>query len=170
MMTSILNLLTNLNSTVVAVLLSFALGSASGWYLTAEYKNNKHEAMVGKMQAEANVALRQATDKLIETERQNAKLAQDIEVSHVENRKKLDDLFADNLRLASEYAGLYDRYATNSCSVSGKPDTSGNPNNATSGARLSDQASGFLLNESRRADEAAAYATACYEWVKKLKQ
>jgi hypothetical protein len=64
---------------------------------------------------------------------------------------------------------MYDRYASNSCSVSGKPDTSGNPNNATSGARLSDQASGFLLNESRRADEAAAYAAACYEWVKKLK-
>ena len=150
--------------------MSFALGSALGWYLTAEYKNNKHEAIVGKMQTEANIALRQATDKLIETERQNAKLAQDIEVSHVENRKKLDDLFADNLRLASEYAGLYDRYASNSCSVSGKPDSSGNPNNATSGARLSNEASGFLLNESRRADEAAAYAAACYEWVKKLRQ
>jgi hypothetical protein len=168
-MTYILNLLTNLNSTLVAIVLAFGLGSASGWYLTAEYKNNKHEAMVGKMQNEANIALRQAVDKLIETERNNAKLANEIEVSHVENRKKLDDLFADNLRLASEYAGMYDRYATNSCSVSGKPDTSGNPNNATSGARLSDQASGFLLNESRRADEAAAYAAACYEWVKKLK-
>jgi hypothetical protein len=168
-MTYILNLLTNLNSTLVAIVLAFGLGSASGWYLTSEYKNNKHEAMVGKMQNEANIALRQAVDKLIETERNNAKLANEIEVSHVENRKKLDDLFADNLRLASEYAGMYDRYASNSCSVSGKPDTSGNPNNATSGARLSDQASGFLLNESRRADEAAAYAAACYEWVKKLK-
>lgn len=168
MMTSILNLLTNLNSTVVAVLLSFALGSASGWYLTAEYKNNKHEAIVGKMQVEANKALQEATNRLVQVERENAKLAQDIEVSHVENRKKLDDLFADNLRLASEYSGLYDRYASSSCSVSGKPNTSGNPNNSTSGARLSDQASGFLLNESRRADEAAAYAAACYEWVKKL--
>lgn len=168
-MTYILNLLTNLNSTLVAIVLAFGLGSASGWYLTAEYKNNKHEAMVGKMQNEANLALRQAVDKLIETERNNAKLANEIEVSHVENRKKLDDLFADNLRLASEYAGMYDRYASNSCSVSGKPDTSGNPTNSASGARLSDQAAGFLLNESRRADEAAAYAAACYEWVKKLK-
>lgn len=168
-MTYILNLLTNLNSTLVAIVLAFGLGSASGWYLTAEYKNNKHEAMVGKMQNEANLALRQAVDKLIETERNNAKLANEIEVSHVENRKKLDDLFADNLRLASEYAGMYDRYASNSCPVSGKPDTSGNPTNSPSGARLSDQATGFLLNESRRADEAAAYAAACYEWVKKLK-
>ena len=168
-MTYILNLLTNLNSTLVAIVLAFGLGSASGWYLTAEYKNNKHEAMVGKMQNEANLALRQAVDKLIETERNNAKLANEIEVSHVENRKKLDDLFADNLRLASEYAGMYDRYASNSCSVSGKPDTSGNTANSPSVARLSDQAAGFLLNESRRADEAAAYATACYEWVKKLK-
>ena len=168
-MTYILNLLTNLNSTLVAIVLAFGLGSASGWYLTAEYKNNKHEAMVGKMQNEANLALRQAVDKLIETERNNAKLANEIEVNHVENRKKLDDLFSDNLRLASEYAGMYDRYASNSCPVSGKPDTSGNPNNATSGARLSDQAAGFLLNEFRRADEAAAYAAACYEWVKKLK-
>lgn len=168
-MTYILNLLTNLNSTLVAIVLAFGLGSASGWYLTAEYKNNKHEAMVGKMQNEANLALRQAVDKLIETERNNAKLANEIEVSHVENRKKLDDLFADNLRLASEYAGMYDRYASNSCSVSGKPDTSGNTANSPSGARLSDQATGFLLNESRRADEAAAYAAACYEWVKKLK-
>jgi len=168
-MTYILNLLTNLNSTLVAIVLAFGLGSASGWYLTAEYKNNKHEAIVGKMQNESNLALRQAVDKLIETERNNAKLANEIEVSHVENRKKLDDLFTDNLRLASEYAGLYDRYASSSCPVSGKPDTSGNPTNATSGARLSDQAAGFLLNESRRADEAAAYAAACYEWVKKLK-
>lgn len=168
-MTYILNLLTNLNSTLVACIASFVIGSASGWYLTAEYKNNKHEAIVGKMQNESNLALRQAVDKLIETERNNAKLANEIEVSHVENRKKLDDLFADNLRLASEYSGLYDRYASSSCPVSGKPDTSGNPTNATSGARLSDQAAGFLLNESRRADEAAAYAAACYEWVKKLK-
>jgi hypothetical protein len=168
-MTYILNLLTNLNSTLVACIASFVIGSASGWYLTAEYKNNKHEVMVGKMQNEANLALRQAVDKLIETERNNAKLANEIEVSHVENRKKLDDLFADNLRLASEYAGMYDRYASNSCSVSGKPDTSGNTANSASGARLSDQAAGFLLNESRRADEAAAYAAACYEWVKKLK-
>jgi len=57
-MTYILNLLTNLNSTLVACIASFVIGSASGWYLTAEYKNNKHEAMVGKMQNEANLALR----------------------------------------------------------------------------------------------------------------
>jgi len=168
MMTSILSVLTKLNNTLIFCVVCFVVGSVAGWYLTAEYKNNKHEAIVSKMQSEANIALHNAVDKLIATERENAKLAQEIEVNYVENRKKLDDLFADNLRLAGEYAGLYDRYATNSCSVSGKSDSSGNPNNATSGARLSNEASGFLLNESRRADEAAAYAAACYEWVKKL--
>lgn len=169
MMTSILSLLTNLNTTFVAAAISFAIGSLSAWYLTAEYKNAKHEAIVGKMQDEGNKALLAATDKLIQTERENARLANEVEANHVQASNKINDLYADNLRLASEYSGLYDRYATSSCAMSGKPDTPSGANNATTGGRLSNEASGFLLNESRRADEAAAYARTCYEWIKKLK-
>jgi hypothetical protein len=104
-------------------------------------------------------------------EREHNKLAIEIEVQNAENRKKLDDIHADNLRLASEYSGLYDSYAAASnCTVSTDPKSSAKPSTQASGSRLSDPLAKLLLSESRRADEAAAYAATCYQWIKSLRE
>lgn len=161
----------SLKATTISIGAAFAIGVASAWWITADYKENKYQAIIAKMQLDAANALADATKKALDIERENNRLATELEVQNAENRKKLDDVYADNLRLASEYSGLYDRYATNSnCPVSTDPKSPTKPSTAPSGSRLSDPLAKLLLSESRRADEAAAYARTCYDWIKSLRE
>lgn len=154
---------------LIAIGASFSVGVASSWWVTASYKESKYEAVLAKQRFEAADALSVAVAKAQAEERENNRLSTELEISNAENRKRLDDLQATNLRLASEYSGLYDRYASNSnCSVPSSTKPPVNAATAPTGAKLSAQLTELLLSESRRADEAAAYAKTCYEWVKKL--
>jgi hypothetical protein len=170
MMIRIGNEMPNLKIILIAALSALMIGAFSSWWVTASYKENKYKAIISEMKLDAAHALADATQKAINIEREHNRLATELEVQNAENRKKLDDVYADNLRLASEYSGLYDRYASASnCPVS--PDTSASPKSVTppSGGRLSDPLAKLLLSESRRADEAAAYAATCYQWINSLK-
>lgn len=159
----------NLKSILIAAGASFSIGAFSAWWATAEYKNAKHDQIMSSIYQESAKAVQLASQKALEAERENNRLATEIEVQNAQNRKKLDDLFADNLRLAGEYAGLYDRHAAASdCAVPAAPSTANNAPAAPSRGKLSNELTQLLLSESRRADEAAEYARACYEWVKKL--
>lgn len=161
----------NLKIILIAVISAFIIGAASSWWITASYKENKYKAIISQMQLDAANALADATKKALDIERENNRLATELEVQNAENRKKLDDVYADNLRLASEYSGLYDRYATNSnCPVSTDPKSPTKPSTPASNGRLSDPLAKLLLSESRRADEAAAYARTCYDWIKSLRE
>lgn len=154
---------------LIAIGASFSVGAASSWWITADYKEAKYEAILAKQRIEAADALSVAVAKAQAEERENNRLSTELEIANAENRKKLDELQATNLRLASEYSGLYDRYSTNSnCSVPPSTNAPVNAPTAPTGAKLSAQLTELLLSESRRADEAAAYAKTCYEWVKKL--
>lgn len=159
----------NLKSILIAVGASFTLGAFSSWYLTADYKNAKHDQIMSELHQESAKAVQLASQKALQAERENNRLATEIEVQNAQNRKKLDDLFADNLRLASQYSGLYDRHTSASdCTVPTAPSTTSNAAAAPTRGKLSTELTQLLLSESRRADEAAAYANTCYEWVKKL--
>lgn len=165
------SLMPNPKLILIAAISAFVIGATSTWWITASYKENKYKAIISQMRLDAASALADATKRSLDIERENNRLAVEIEVQNAENRKKLDDVYADNLRLASEYAGLYDRYASTSNSPV-SPDTSASPKPVTppSGGRLSDPLAKLLLSESRRADEAAAYAATCYQWIKSLRE
>lgn len=161
----------SLKATTISIGAAFAIGAMSAWWITADYKENKYQAVIAKMRLDAANALSDATKKALEIERENNRLATELEVQNAENRKKLDDVYADNLRLASEYSGLYDRYASASnCALPTDPKSPAKPSTAPSGSRLSDPLAKLLLSESRRADEAAAYARTCYDWIKSLRE
>jgi DNA anti-recombination protein RmuC len=154
---------------LIAIGASFSIGAASSWWITADYKEAKYTAVLEKQKSDAAQALSVAVAKAQAEERENNRLSTELEIANAENRKKLDELQATNLRLASEFSGLYDRYSTNSnCSVPSTSKPSVDTPAAPTGAKLSAQLTELLLSESRRADEAAAYAKTCYEWVKKL--
>ena len=156
---------------LIAAVSAFIIGATSTWWITASYKENKYKAIISQMRLDAAGALADATKKSLDIERENNRLAVEIEVQNAENRKKLDDVHADNLRLASEYSGLYDRYASSgNCPVSSDSSASSKPVTPPSGGRLSDPLAKLLLSESRRADEAAAYAATCYQWIKSLRE
>jgi hypothetical protein len=156
---------------LIAAISAFIIGATSTWWITASYKENKYKAIISQMRLDAASALADATKRSLDIERENNDLAYKLEVQNAETRKTLDDVHADNLRLASEYSGLYDSYAAASnCTVSTDPKSSTKPSTQASGSRLSDPLAKLLLSESRRADEAAAYAATCYQWIKSLRE
>lgn len=159
----------DIKTTVIALGSSFVIGVTSSWWITSEYKEAKYTKAISVMQLQAAEALDQARVKALAIERENTRLATELEVSHNEYRKSLDSIEADNARLSNELGGLYDSKATCGDSPSGSPSTTpSNTSKPSTGAKLSKEASGFLLSESRRADEAAAYARTCYQWIQKL--
>lgn len=160
----------DLKITAIAIGVSFLLGTTSSWWVTAEYKEAKYSQAISQIKLDAAAELEKARIKAVETERENNRLATELEVAHNEFRQNLDNVKADNQRLADELGGLHDRYST--CGSDPKPSSGGTPVNpalSPTGAKLSKEASQFLLSESRRADEAAAYAATCYKWIQKLK-
>jgi hypothetical protein len=161
----------DLKATIIATGAAFAIGATSAWWITADYKESKYQAVISKIRLDAADALAVATRRALAIERDNNRLATELEVQNAKTRKDLDDVHADNLSLAAEYAGLYDRHASASnCPLPSESKPSVNPATPPSGGRLSDPLTKLLLSESRRADEAAAYAATCYEWVKSLKE
>jgi hypothetical protein len=154
---------------LIAVGASFSIGSLASWWLTADFKESKYQAIISKMQIDGQKAIQESMQKALVVERENNRLATEIEVQSAKNRQKIDELYADNLRLVDERAGLFDSRVTPSdCSVSTNATTTTKPASATSCTRLSNSLTQLLLTESKRADEAANYAMTCYEWVKKL--
>jgi hypothetical protein len=159
----------DLRTMILAAVAAFLVGAGAAWWITADYKEAKYTSAISKMQIDAANALTEATRRATEQERENNRLATELEVAHNEYKSKLDEVYADNLRITSELGGLYDsRAAADNCPMPAAPSASANPIKPPAGAKLSDSLTQLLLTESRRADEAAAYAQTCYEWVKKL--
>lgn len=160
----------NAKSMALTIITSLAIGALASWYLTAEYKDNKWEAAIGKQKVEAADKLQAATQRAIEAERRQNELADQLEVKHVESQQELDRVLADNRRLARELGGLRDPGRRPSCggTVPSGSTTAGQPEGGTTGTELSAEASEFLLEFAREADRAAQYAKTCYDWTRQL--
>jgi hypothetical protein len=159
----------DLKATVIAIGAAFIAGALPAWWITADYKESKYQTIIATMRIDAADKLQEATLKAINAEREHNRIAQQLEVASNEIRTKLDEALADNLRLASEFSGLYDRNATaGDCPVPGNTSTPGSAPKPSPGVKLSDNLAGLLLREARRADEAAAYAKTCYDWIQQI--
>ncbi len=164
-------MISTIKTTVIAAGISFAVGAVSAWWVTADYKEAKYTAVIAKMKLDAADALAKAQQKAIEVERENNRLAQEIEVNNAKFKQDLANMEADLRRRTDDAGGLYDRNASPSdCPVptDAKPTTK--PAAPPANTRLSDALTRLLLSEAKRADDAAAYAKTCYEWVKKLQE
>jgi len=160
----------DLKATVIAVGAAFAIGATSAWWITADYKNAKHQAIVSEMQIKANVALQEALVKTLEIERQNQQLAQDIEVMSAKHKQELQNVENDLRSLIDNAGGLFDPNAANCSAKKEESSASGKPVNQAARGNISKDLERLLLSESRRADEAAAYAATCYNWIKSLRE
>lgn len=163
-------MLPDVRTTLLALAVGLAAGGLGSWYLTAEYKDSKWEAAVGRQKVEATDLLRAATDRAVKAERQHNELATELEVEHDKNQLALDRALNDNRRLARELGGLRDPGRRPSCGGP-VPTTAGDaaePATAATGAELSAEASEFLLEFARDADRAAEYAGTCHEWARRV--
>lgn len=160
----------DVKASIIAGATAFAVGALSAWWLTAEYKESKYQAVISTMKSDAAAAVQAALIRNMEIAEENSRLATELEIANATNRKKLDEVEADNRRLTSELGGLYDRQsAASDRSVPAAPGAAAGAAPAAAGRKLSDELTALLLSESRRADEAAAYAQTCYDWIKRLK-
>lgn len=150
---------------------SVLAGAVGAWWVTADYKDAKYQAEIAAMRVAASESLQAAVDRAMAAERANVQLAQELEVSNAKRRKELDQALADNRRLVRELGGLRDPFAkptTSNCPLPASPATPGESAVASTSGQLSAELTEFLLSETRRADEAAAYAQTCYDWVQQL--
>lgn len=155
---------------IIGLGIAFVSGTTLSWWLTADYKNAKFAETISTIRLDAAEAVRLATNQAREVDAENYRIATELEVAHNEFRQNLDTVKADNARLVSELGGLYDSHAAASHSnvPSSTTPSSSAPVTPTTG-KLSRELTQLLLSESARADEAAAYARTCYDWVAKVR-
>lgn len=161
----------DLKTTILAIAAALLFGATASWWITADYKEAKYQAIISQMKLDAAEALRIETNKVRAIEAENSRIATELEVAHNAYQQNLDVVKADNARLVAQYGGLYDRQTSSrgSSQASGSNSPS-NTSGASSRSKLSDALTEFLLSESRRADEAALYAKTCYDWIQQVNQ
>lgn len=159
-----------LRTTAIVAALALVWGALGSWWLTAEYKDNKWKAKIEAQKVEAARQLQEATQRVIEVERQNNAIATQLEIKNAETQTQLDRVLADNRRLAAQLGGLRDPGRRTSCpsAVPSAAGASQQPSAQASDGRLSAEATNFLLEFAREADRAAEYAATCHEWVKQI--
>jgi hypothetical protein len=161
----------DIRTTAIAAAAALALGAASSWWLTAEYKDNKWFAKAEAQNVEAAKVLQVATEQAIAKEREHNAISTALENKNAEKQNQHDAVLADNRRLAAKLGGLRDPGRRQSCD-SALPTDSGTteqPAPEAAYGRLSAEASEFLLEFARDADRAAQYASICYEWIQQTK-
>lgn len=156
---------------IIACVASLALGATSSWWLTAEYKDNKWIAKVEAQKVEAARQLQEATEKVIELERQRNQIATKLEIQNAAKQTELDKALSDNRRLANQLGGLRDPGRRQSCptALPNATNSTQQPADSSSDARLSAEATEFLLEFAREADRAAQYAGTCYQWLQQVR-
>jgi hypothetical protein len=134
---------------------------AFGWYrieaLTA--RNERLTADYATAMA-ANATMRIAFNHAKEAQKQADKL----EVKYHDQAREINNLAADNRRLADELGGLRDPYAAGDGNGNTGDAPGCAPDRAPAG-QLSKEASRFLLGLAEEADRMSAYAWTCYRWV-----
>ncbi len=170
-------ILPSIQSAAVAFVVGAALSVPLTWYLTAEYKDAKHSAIISAQEKEAAEVLRGATIKILEAERKIGGLKDELEIEHAKSIKQADALLADNRRLAAKLGGLRDPGRTDSgcgpmpaatgATADNQGGSTGSEFSNTTEGFLSAEAGEFLLNFAAEADRAAIYAQTCHEWAMK---
>lgn len=163
--------MTAIRDMILAFVLGALLATAGTWRLTRNYVDGQWRAEVSKQKSEAAKQLQEAADKVLTAERKASALSTEIGVKDEIQRRELDAIGRENRRLVTELGGLRDPGRRPSCGGPATPTAVATaPAGATADpANLSDEASEFLLELTRDADEVARYAATCHQWIKGLK-
>lgn len=144
-------------------LLVFSLGAAAAY----RYEENKWHAAIAAQQIEAAAALLQATDAVLIHERRAAELKDKLETDNANAQRKISKTLDDNRRLVAAN-GLRDPGAASECAMPANASAASSGKTGASGARLSEQASEFLLSLTADADRVVAQLDACRAWAAAL--
>lgn len=173
-----MNLL-NLNPLTLKIKLAIAAGilllvATGSFFLGKHFEANRWEAKLATVNstfAEERRASAEAlaleAEKAMELQQELIRIAQEADTDYEERRNEIDRLEASNRELVAKFGGLRDpgKRERTCPPAQGGAGSSERAEDPATEARLSAEASEFLLSESRRADEAAAWATTCWNWL-----
>lgn len=151
----------------MAALAAFIAGASASWYITSTYKDAQCAAQVESARAVIAETAQKATEVALAKERAAQQQLSTLEVQHATVQQTLTKITRDNRRLATELGGLRDpgRQSSHSAVPATAP-VPGQPESATdTSARLSAEATAFLLEFAEHADAAASYAASCRDWA-----
>ena len=137
------------------------------------HERNRQAAVELEQTRKQELVDRQYREQLAEANAQNQDLANRVEREANASRATIESLAEDNRRLAARTAGRLRDPNARACPAADRVPKTGDTASAAvpaTGGDLSAELTGLLLSESRRADEAAAYANTCYSWIRGLKQ
>ena len=170
-------MLPSLQSAAIAFGAGMVLSIPLTWYITAEYKDALHTAAISQQKAEAAKVLQQETEKLIAAERRTATLKDQLEIQHAKSLEQVNQILADNKRLADQLGWLRDpgRRPGRGDAVPAAAQTAGRAPAAAAESRLSEPDAGllspeagtFLLEFAAGCDRAAVYAQTAHDWAMK---
>lgn len=160
----------SIKTTLIALAIGLVLGLLSGGYVAWRIQGvriSAMEASEAKRISAQKDELQKATEKVLEKERINSELTQQMESRNVAAQQRIASLLADNRSLVSRLGGLS---LPGRCEAkAGTPATaSGSTTAEANVCRLSDEVAEQLLTEAARADGAAEYANACYEFTRQI--
>jgi hypothetical protein len=149
------------------ILIAFLVGIGCGAAPMGLYKDATWGAAVEHQKADASRQLADAALKVLERERQNTVLSNQIEEASNAAQKQIQNTLADNRKLAAQLGGLRDpgRRTRSRCPVFANPAATGSAQDSAATGELSAEAQEFLLTFAADADNAAEYANTCSQWA-----
>lgn len=161
----------DIKNLLLALAAGLLVGSFGSWLITASYKDAVWTKAAKVQELKATQMLQTETAKVLAGERERTRLNNLLEKNDVDARAKIEVTLADNRRLVAQLGGLRDPGRRSSChdsqaAVDPARGTAGDP----TGAELSAEASGFLLEFAAEADRAAQYAQTCHAWAQQVIQ
>lgn len=159
----------NIQNFIIAVAIALACGSLGGGYIGYKCTKNHYVAKMAKERDIAQQEVIQSQQKLIAQERSNAQSISKIEQAKINADKAVDELYIRNSVLARKLGGM--RIAGSCQTITGASSrSSSEPTGETGYCQLSEEATGMLLAESKRADNLASYAEECYAYAKEIEE
>lgn len=145
-------------------------GASCAWYWTASYKDASWSASIDKLNIQAEQTLREEIEKVHKIEKDQAVKIEAMEAAHESQLQEIERAKVANRTLATQLGGLRDpgrrprSQGTVPCPANGSREST----DESASARLSEEASAFLLEFAHEADRAALYAVQCQAFIGEL--
>lgn len=154
---------------LMAAGIALLVGTIGGGYVGWHYTKNHYVTKMAKERDLAQQEIIQAQQKLIAQERSNAQSISKIEQAKINADKAVDEIYIRNSVLARKLGGL--RIAGSCQTTAGASSSSSSePSGETGYCQLSEEATGMLLAEAKRADNLASYSEECYAYAKEIEE
>lgn len=119
---------------------------------------------LANLRADIAEATAKATEQARAKDAENAKLANQIDLAHLERNDAIEKAAAAAREL-NRTRGSFVRVKAPKCDLPGTTSDLGGGENGTTQAQLSDETADALIAIAHDADRAAAYAQTCHDWA-----